>query len=626
MTATILGTRKRWQRALLVLLLAATAALYLWNITVNGMGNAFYAAAVQAGSHDWKALLFGSLDQQNFITVDKPPLAMWVMGASGRLFGFGSASMLIPEALMAVGSVALTYAAVTRVAGRWAGLLAGFAVAVTPVAVLMFRYNNPDAAMVFLMTAAAYCTVRALQSHGGRWMALAGAAVGLAFLAKMLEGVMVVPAVVAAYLLAAPVSFGRRAWHVALAGLAAVAASGWYVALTLLWPASARPYLAGSADDNFMNLVLGYNGLARVLGRNDQGFGALTGGAQHLDSSSAGAGFGGYAGLGAHTPRWMRLVSGEFGFEIGWLLPVALAATLLVLVLRWRAPRTDLVRAAAVLFGGWFLVDAAVLTMMHGMIHPYYTLSIATPVAVMFALAVQQLWLHRGVWWGRAALAAVVLGTGALGWWLLEHTSGWAVALRWTILAGSVAAAGALLGRWVSARPLLGAAALAAAVTAMLVGPAAYSVATVDVAHRGGGPVVGPARGGHDRTAAGPFALALDSPELDDMLKRTDTRWSAAVIRSSTAAGLELSTGTAVMAIGGFTGSDPAPTLQQFQDAVAHHEVGYYVATSAVGKLPGFGARTHQDIATWVAANYAPTTVGRATVYDLSAGLPHQAA
>lgn len=232
----------RTERVYPVLLLAATAALYLWNITVNGMGNAFYAASAQAGSRNWEALLFGSLDAQNFITVDKPPLSQWVMGLSGRLFGFSSASMLVPEALMAVAAVALLYAAVARIAGRWAGLFAGAALALTPVAVLMFRYNNPDAAMVLLMTAAAYCTVRALSGErGARWMALAGAAVGLAFLAKMLEGVMMAPAVAAAYLVAAPAPIRRRWLHVAGSAAAFVAAAGWFVVLTLVWPAGRDP-------------------------------------------------------------------------------------------------------------------------------------------------------------------------------------------------------------------------------------------------------------------------------------------------------------------------------------------------------------------------------------------------
>ncbi len=177
----------------LVALLVATAVLYLWDITINGMGNQFYAAAAQAGSTNWEALLFGSLDPHNFITVDKPPVSQWVMGLSGQIFGFSSASMLVPQALMAVAAVALLYGAVARISGPRTGLLAGAVLALTPVAALMFRFNNPDAVMVLLMTAAAYCTVRAVQQASPRWLAWAGVALGFAFLAKMLEGLMVAP-------------------------------------------------------------------------------------------------------------------------------------------------------------------------------------------------------------------------------------------------------------------------------------------------------------------------------------------------------------------------------------------------------------------------------------------------
>jgi 4-amino-4-deoxy-L-arabinose transferase-like glycosyltransferase len=607
-----------WQRVYLAILLVFTAVLYLWNITVNGMGNQFYAAAAQAGSHDWEALLFGSLDAQNFITVDKPPLSQWVMGLSGQLFGFSSASMLIPQALMAVAAVALTYAAVARLGGRWTGLLAGTALAVTPVAVLMFRFNNPDAAMVLMMTAAAYCTVRALARKGARWMALAGVAVGLAFLAKMLEGVMVTPALAAAYLVAAPVPMRRRWLHLLGAAASFVAAAGWFVVLTLLWPASSRPYIAGSADNNFMNLVLGYNGFARVMGHNHPAFtpppsdvGTMAG------SQILAGGGGGFGGFGVQTPGGMRLVSGEFGYEIGWLLPTALVAGVLVVVARARAPRTDPVRAGAILFGGWLVVDAAVLTLMHGMIHPYYSLSIAPPIAAMFALGVGQLWARRESAWYRGALAVILLATGVFGWWILRGNADWLPGLRWAILVLAVAAAVALAsGSFTRARPAVASAALALALTAALAGPAAYAVATVRTAHEGGGPSVGPARAGH--TGGGAWKRAVDSPELADMLKHTDTKWSAAIDRSSNAADLELSSGTAVMAIGGFSGTDPTPTLPEFKDDVANHRIGFYVSANSVGHSPGWNSHSHTDIAKWVQANFPASTVGSATVYDLS--------
>ena len=199
-----------WARPLLIALLALTAITYLIDLTSSGYANSFYAAAVQAGTKSWKAFFFGSIDPSNFITVDKPPASLWVMELSGRLFGFSSASMLVPQVLAGVASVALLAAAVKRWFGAAAGLLAGTALAVTPVAALMFRFNNPDALMVCLMVGAAYCLVRALERGGTRWMLGVGALLGFAFLAKMMEAFLVVPGFALVYLIAAPVDVRRR--------------------------------------------------------------------------------------------------------------------------------------------------------------------------------------------------------------------------------------------------------------------------------------------------------------------------------------------------------------------------------------------------------------------------------
>ncbi|MGX9788954.1 ArnT family glycosyltransferase [Mycobacterium sp. MMS18-G62] len=601
-----------WDRVGFVALLVATAVMYLWNITVNGMGNQFYAAAAQAGSTNWEALLFGSLDPHNFITVDKPPVSQWVMGLSGQIFGFSSAAMLIPQALMAVAAVALIYGAVTRISGPRAGLLAGAVLALTPVAALMFRFNNPDAVMVLLMTAAAYCTVRALGAASAKWLAWAGVALGFAFLAKMLEGLMVAPALAAAYLLAAPAPWRTRLRHVLVAAVAFMVSAGWFVVLTLLWSASSRPYIAGSTDNNFMNLVLGYNGFARILGRDHTGFEPP----QEVVGTAAGAQLntgthGGFAGFGAQTQGWTRLFSGEFGFEIGWLVPASLLATVLVIVSRRGTPRTDLVRAAAILFGGWLLIDGLVLSYMHGMIHPYYCLSIAPAVAAMFAIGVVQMWRRHEKWWCRGGLAALALASGAWSWWTLGRNGDWLPALRWAVLVITVVAAAALVSRFKTG-------ALIAGLVAALAGPAAYTIATIGQPHQGGGPTVGPADASR-HSAMRRFDQGVNNPDLDAMLKATNTEWSAAINRSSSAASLELSTDTAVMAIGGFSGSDPVPTLSEFADDVAQHKVAYYITVNNRGRGPGWGNRGHTDIANWVAATFPSRTVGDATVYDLSA-------
>ncbi|MFI5783019.1 ArnT family glycosyltransferase [Nocardia sp. NPDC051570] len=581
------------ERVGLIALLTATAVMYLWNITINGMGNQFYAGAAWAGSKSWEALLFGSLDTGNFITVDKPPVSQWVMGLSGRIFGFSSASMLIPQALMAVAAVALLYGAVRRITGNHnAALLAGGALALTPVAALMFRFNNPDAVMVLLMMAGAYATVRALERASTKWILLAGAALGFAFLAKMLEGLMVLPALGLAYLIAAPNPIRTRIIQLFGALVAMLAASGWYVFVTLLWPASSRPYLAGSTDNNFMNLVLGYNGFARVLGRNHGG------GAPHAATPAApaaatpmpaGGHGGGFGGFGGQVRGVERLFSGEFGYEIGWLLPAALLAMVLVLVSRGRAPRTDMMRAAAIVFGGWIVVDGGVLSYMNGMVHPYYCLSIAPAVAGMFAIGVWEMWTKRHTIFGRLGMAALVATTGVWSFVLLHRNSGWHPELRWAILVVTIVVAIALALPWhgrIDRR--VAAAMVTIGMLASLSGAAAYTVTTIGTAHSGGGPTVGPAQAGN-RGGLGGFGQTQSNPQLAAMLSATDSTWAAAINGSSAAAGLELQSDKAVMAIGGFSGSDPTPTLAQFQQDVKAGKVGYYIVESG-GRGGGAGA------------------------------------
>nr|WP_067676883.1 glycosyltransferase family 39 protein [Nocardia miyunensis] len=651
-----LGPARRWERIALVVLLLGTAVAYLWNITVNGMGNSFYAASAWAGSRNWEALLFGSLDPGNFITVDKPPVSQWVMGLSGQLFGFSSASMLVPEALMAVAAVALMYGAITRATdSRGAGLLGGAILAVTPVVAMMFRFNNPDAAMVLLMTAAAYCTIRSLHAASVRWLTLAGVALGFAFLAKMLEGLMVLPALGLAYLVVAPTGLGRRVAHLLAAAVALIVSSGWYVLLTILWPAGSRPYLAGSTNNTFMDLVLGYNGFARYLGKNHMGRKMLEMPAGYQFPHFHGGGpFGGGNGVA-------RLFTGEIGFETSWLLPAAIVAFVLVLISRGRAPRTDLVRGAALTFGLRLLIDGAAFAGMQGGMHAYYTLAIAPAIAGTVALGVLEMWRRRDGALGRSGSAALILAGGVWGFVLLQRNSQWQPWLRWTILVVTVLAAAGLVLTAVPALyrrvPRRGTAVLVTAgMIAALGGSTAYAAVTLPQAHTGGGPSVGPAHKdelppafAQMRHAFGMF-MGGDGypPQLIDMLRHTTTKWSAATERSGPAADLELASRTSVIAIGGFTSEDPAPTLAQFQTMVRTHQVTYYIAPEvrlpdswrkkpahppAAGEPNQPAAQQGPDAALWhpvgdtdifdwVSAHYTPQRMDGLVLFDLSAA-PH---
>jgi 4-amino-4-deoxy-L-arabinose transferase-like glycosyltransferase len=318
-------TAQRRHRYALWSLLGLTAALYVAGLSRNGWANDFYAAAVQAGTKSWKAFFFGSFDASNFITVDKTPMSLWVMELSARLFGLNYWTVLVPQALEGVASVGLLYAAVRRWHGPWAALLAGLTLAVTPVAALMFRFNNPDALLTLLLTGSAYATIRAIESGRTRWLVLAGTLLGFGFLTKMLQAFLVLPVFGLAYLLTGPRRLPARLAQL-VAGFAAVLVSaGWWVAAVMLTPAADRPYVGGSTDNSILQLAIGYNGLGRIDGNE-------TGSVGFSGNRGGGAGFSGGTGLG-------RLFGSDMGGQISWLLPAALIAIAALAWLGWRASR-----------------------------------------------------------------------------------------------------------------------------------------------------------------------------------------------------------------------------------------------------------------------------------------------
>jgi 4-amino-4-deoxy-L-arabinose transferase-like glycosyltransferase len=668
----------RWARPALFGLLALTALLYLWDLTRNGWANDFYAAAVQAGTKSWKAFFFGSFDSSNFITVDKTPGSLWVMELSGRIFGFGQWSMLAPQALEGVASVLLLYAAVKRWFGSGAGLVAGLALALTPVAALMFRFNNPDALLVLLMTAAAYTLVRAVENGRSKWLVFTGLLLGFAFLAKMLQAFLVVPGFAAAYLWAGPPRLGRRIWQTALMGAGIVVGAGWWILAAELTPAADRPYFGGSTTNSILQLAIGYNGLGRLTGNET---GSIGGGGR---GGGQGASFGGATGI-------LRLFQSAFGGQISWLLPAALISLAAMAWVSRRAARTDRTRAAALLWGGWVLVTGLVFSYMNGIIHPYYMVALAPGIAALVGIGAVALWQERTGPAGRVALATGIAVTAVWAFVLLGRTPDWLPWLRWVIVVAGAAGAGLVLASpWLAARArshrgrlALVAVPLGLALVAGLAGPAAYALDTVSTAHTGAIPSAGPGgfgggggpgggRGGFPGGQAGqgrfpggqagrgtagtgaPSGMAgaaaggsstgtgtmrgggfggrgdggfggagglggntTVSSALAQLLEKDASayKWVAATEGSTGAAPLELATGDAVMAIGGFNGTDPWPTLAVFKELVAKHEIHYYVGQ---GSQSFGGGQGSSSIATWVAAHYTKVTVGGQTVYDLT--------
>ncbi|MGW0812687.1 ArnT family glycosyltransferase [Streptomyces viridiviolaceus] len=665
----------RWARPALLGLLLATCVLYLWNLSASGYANSFYSAAVQAGSQSWKAFFFGSLDAGNAITVDKPPAALWPMALAVRIFGLSSWAILVPEVLMGVATVAVVYAAVRRRFGPAAGLIAGAVLALTPVAALMFRFNNPDALLALLMSLACYLVVRAVEDGRTKWLVWAGVAIGLAFLAKTLQAFLILPVLALAHGVCAPVRLGRRLGQLALATLALLVSGGWWVAVVELWPESSRPYIGGSQNNSFLELTFGYNGLGRLNGEET---GSVGGG-----GSMGGGGQWGETG-------WDRMFNSEIGGQISWLLPAALILLAGGLIATRGSGRTDAARASFLVWGGSLLMTTAVFSYMAGIFHQYYTVALAPCLAAVVGMGSAALWERRERIWASLTLAAAVTATAVWGYVLLGRTPDYLPWLKWLVLVGGlVAALGLVFVGRVGRRVAFAAAGLGA--VAALAGPTAYTLSTVQEGHtgsivtagpsgastmggggRGGGPGGGGFPGGGNPQGQGPGqnqggpgaggfpgggGLPGGAPggsrqgnglpgggvsgeggrtgggggmggvggllngsevgsEARKLLEADADRytWVAAAIGSQNAASYQLSTGDPVMAIGGFNGTDPSPTLERFKKYVEDGRIHYFIAGGGMGGDSGTAAQ----ITSWVEGNFTAVTVGSATFYDLT--------
>jgi 4-amino-4-deoxy-L-arabinose transferase-like glycosyltransferase len=673
-----------WVRPALLALLAATAILYLWDLGANGWANSFYAAAVQAGTKSWKAFFFGSSDASNFITVDKPPAFLWPMEISARIFGLHSWSMLAPQALEGVATVGLVYLSVRRWFSAQAALLGAAVVALTPVAAMMFRYNNPDAMLALLLTAATYATIRGLERAQTKWLVLAGALVGFGFITKMMQAFIVLPVIAVVYLLAAPTGWWRRVWQVLAIGLSVLVAAGWWVAAVALTPAADRPYVGGSQDNSILNLIFGYNGFGRLTGN---------------ESGSVGGGNVGGAMWG--PTGWTRLFNDSFGNTMSWLLPGALVMGAVLLVLTVRARRTDRERAALLLWGGSLVSIGLTISMAQGIIHPYYNVALAPPLGALVGIATMGLWERRASWVSRLGLAAALAVTVVWTCVLLGRTPDWFPALRpFVAVVGTFGVVAILALPFLRSMPRLAVGIVATlGIGAAMAVPLFSTVATAATPHSGAIPSVTPSPaggfggpggafpGGAPRGAGAGRAFAgggfpgggfpgggfpgggfpgggfqgganagagsngfpgggfpggafrrgfggggpggflnasRSNPAVTRLLQAGASRytWAAATVNSNNASGYQLASGEPVMAIGGFNGTDPAPTLAQFEKYVAEGKIHYFIADGGGGfGGPRSGADDDaSQITSWVESRFTAQTVGGTTVYDLDAG------
>lgn len=617
------GGRPWWSTPAMALIGVLTGVLYFHQLSKNAYSNTFYAAAVKSGTESWKAFLFGSLDPSSFITVDKPPGSLWVMEISGRIFGFSSISMLAPIALAGALAVVVVFHLVRRWTGDLAAVLASSALAVTPVVTAIFRSDEPDAIMTFFLVLAAWALWSALETGVTSRLVLCSALLGMAFLTKMLEAFVVVPAFPLVYLLFGPPKLGRRLVQLLWGALALVVASGWWVAVVELWPVGSRPYVDSSGDNSEVSLIFGYNGFGRLLGTSNpyrislprnrlaNRFSDLITSATHFGSQ----------------PGWQRMFAPALGSQISWLIPVAGLGLVAGLWASRREPRTSLVRAGFVFWGTWALCGIVVLSSVQGTFHTYYVVEIAPALAALAGGGAIQMWRL-----GRSALRyswVLPVGVVASGFWaahLLERAPTYDPSLPRVVEVTAVIGAGILFVALVGSRrlprmALVGLAAIGglSAVIAAFAGPAAYSLYTVRNTTSSGNPTGGPAastaqpsgrpspfdnpgltkvlarldRITEAQTAAngGVPPVTGVSPGMIQFLKahRNGANWIVAVGGSTTAAPLILISGEPVMSMGGFTGSEPVPTLAQFERLADEGQIQYVLVGGGFGGFGGFG-------------------------------------
>lgn len=599
-----------WERIGLAALLLVTAASFLWGLDRNGWANPYYSAAAQAGSQDWKAFFFGSLDAGNLITVDKPPLSIWIMSLSVRLFGLNSWAILVPQALMGIATTWLIYKIIRRSHPAAPALLGGLIYATMPVVVLMSRFNNPEPLMGLLTVAAAYFVIRALEENRWSWYLLAGTALGLAFMAKQIQAFLPIPALVLAVLLFGAGSLAARLVRLLAALAALIVSGGWWIAIVELTPKENRPYVGGSATNSMLELTLDYNGLARFLRFSvDPQSGQASPASENHDGGLA------------------RLFNANFAPEGAWLLFTALICALALVVL-WRQTARDRAVSGVMTVGVvWLVTVYAVLSFMGTMTHTYYVFSLGGPIAIVVPLGLFLLWNQRQRAVPRLIGAVLLIGTGYVGFRIFQYSDDWGYWPLTLVAATVLATTGWLLAKTPSQRF----AALALVSVALVMAPVATDIFTLNRSQAGTNPLSGPVANNPQALSAHLEAarrgdVPLDrhlgfgvTPSADVTTLLTDsggTEWAAATYTAQNAAQYQLASQRPVIALGGWLGTDPAPTFDRFKALVTDGKIAYFIwQQPIVDEIPlGKDARAITD---WIQSTFKGENIDGVRIYDL---------
>lgn len=584
-------------------------ALNAWSLSVAGYGNTFYAAAVRSMTMSWKNFFFGAFDPGGFITVDKPPVFLWVGALSARIFGYSTLSILLPSAFAGAASVGLLWLIVRRYFGVTAATVAGLVLALTPVSVAVNRLNLPEPFMILALVGAAGALIQSLESkRWWAWTALAGALVGVAFNTKMLAAWIPGPAFAVAVVVATRTiswAAARQAiMRLAVLGLVTLAVSASWMVVVDAWPASSRPYVGGSTNNTVLDLALGYNGFGRVDGANQiggggggripvpsgsqrpsfRGGGGFPGGTgpQAPPGQTASRGFAGPGGIFGGLPGAFRMFDAANGGQIGWLLPFALGAGLVALW-RWRLDPAR--RAFAVLFLGWIGLYGGVFSYAHGIFHSYYTSAMAPGVAALAGIGFVACCdvVRRDKRWLFAVIGVIAI----TAWTQLQIAGrtpdfyGWVRPLTLAVALAGVAAVVAL-----SMRSRAVAAGLAVSIAGLLLLPAAWSIsASANASLNSTLPQAGPQEGASGATF-GSLAFNDGTADLAAWLKSQPDAggtWQLVVPSSQSGSRLIAQYELSVMSLGGFLGRDNTISVAHFAGYVASGDVRYVMVGQGIG-------------------------------------------
>lgn len=573
------------------------AFLRVWRLDENGFGTEYYAAGVRSMLESWHLFFFNSFDPAGFVTLDKPPVAFWIQTASAWAFGYGGLSLLLPQVIEGLLTVAIVRHLVRRHFGEAAGLLAALFLALMPVAVAIDRSNNTDSALVLFLALAAWATLDAVERPGALRMSGAMALAGVAFNVKMLVALGIVPILALTYFVAAPLPFRRRIAHLAVSGVALIVVSLSWVVIFDLVPNEQRPYAGSSHGNSMVELVVGHNGIerfVRLTRRTPRPRPATEPGVTQPTSPAPGM-------------RWrmsdtvptgpLRLADRHLAGQFAWLLP--LAAIGAVFAARRTKPAWPLARdhASLLLYAGWAMTYGVVFSAAGGIFHAYYLAVLGPPVAALAAIGLVSVWSASQRW----ALPLALVATAAWQAYIGVDLAKWQLDDVPTLLLGALAIGTVLASLRVSRWAFAG----------LLVLPAAWAVSSalstgnVMLPSASLGRVVAP----FDRernTGAAHFPMATDDPRLLAFLEANHRgeRFALATPNARLAAPVIVRTGLPVMAFGGFMGTDPILPLDALEQMVERGEVRFVLLAGqgSFGLAAGDEDRRRKFIA-WVRAN-----------------------